>query len=383
MSRNAPIRFEATFYDGKSSRGQVSVVEAGVVEAGVESPGVAGAAAAGSASDRVAPAASIRLQVRLEDETPPLRFLLSASRVAARLGNTPRRILLEGGASCETLDNTAVDRLLALGERAAGESLRHRLESSAAVALGAVALVAALAGAGAIWGVPFGAGVVASLLPDAVVHQLGRGTLGTLDTLIFSESKLPAERKAALRAAFEPLRQRYRDLPLALEFRSLKAPNAFALPNGQLVMTDELVELAESEAELLAVLAHEIGHVHHRHTLRMALESSTVALLLGTYLGDASQVTVLAAGLPTVYAQSHYSRSHETEADSFGLALLRQLDIPPSTFANILERMVGAERAAAEANAPAALRYLSSHPAASERIERFRATPGGVVPSQD
>jgi Zn-dependent protease with chaperone function len=115
---------------------------------------------------------------------------------------------------------------------------------------------------------------------------------------------------------------------------------------------------------------HEIGHLYHRHAIRMAIESSAMAVLIGAYVGDATQMTGIFATLPTVYTQAHYSRSHETEADTFALDYLKGHDIPTHHFADILSKL---EQKAGPAGArPKALDYLSSHPSTAERIARFR-----------
>jgi Zn-dependent protease with chaperone function len=161
----------------------------------------------------------------------------------------------------------------------------------------------------------------------------------------------------------------YPALPLTLTFRRANMANAFALPDGTVVVTDELVALAKIDNEILSVLAHEIGHVHRRHALRMALESSTAVLLASAYLGDVSQLTTLSVALPTVYTQAHYSRTHETEADTFALETLKACAIPPENFAHILRALQKASGAEFEHG----LQYLSSHPPTPERIRRFEA----------
>jgi predicted Zn-dependent protease len=133
------------------------------------------------------------------------------------------------------------------------------------------------------------------------------------------------------------------------------------------VVTDGLVQLADDDAQILSVLAHEIGHVHHRHSLRMALESSSVAAVVAAYFGDTTQITTLSAALPAVYAQAHYSREHETEADTFALAYLQRAKIPPHHFSDILRKLQQAH--GGEHEDP--LQYLASHPPTSERVRRF------------
>jgi Zn-dependent protease with chaperone function len=148
-----------------------------------------------------------------------------------------------------------------------------------------------------------------------------------------------------------------------LEFRTSRAigPNAFALPGGIIVITDELVALAKSDDELLAVLAHELGHVRLRHTMRRLLESSAVAMLIAGITGDIASTSSLAASAPAVLLQSKFSRDNETEADRFAFDLMRRAGIDPKYFAVLLARL---EAKRGPGPFPA---FLSSHPPSAER----------------
>jgi Zn-dependent protease with chaperone function len=134
-------------------------------------------------------------------------------------------------------------------------------------------------------------------------------------------------------------------------------------------MTDELVALAEHDDELLAVLAHEVGHVIHRHGLRSAIQSSLLALAIVLVTGDLSSTSGFVAMLPTLLAESHYSRDFEREADDHALAYLLANDIDPGRFADLLVRMEQADGGDALVVA-----FLSSHPSTQERIERLRSS---------
>ena len=205
----------------------------------------------------------------------------------------------------------------------------NRLESHWRAVFACLALMVGMVLASFQWGVPWLASRAASAVPDGLAYDLGRGTLQLLDQLHFKPSELPEAHKAKLQQDFARLAADYPSLPLTLHFRHAGLPNVFALPDGTVVATDELVHMADNTEEVLAVLAHEIGHVHHRHALRMALESSVMALLLMSYFGDVTQVSSLLSRLPTVYAQAHFSRTHEYEADSFALEYLHKTSIAP------------------------------------------------------
>jgi Zn-dependent protease with chaperone function len=297
----------------------------------------------------------------------PVSHPLASAVIAPRLGNTMRSITFPNGAQCETDDHAALAELERRSGKGGGLRWVHALESSWRSALGATVVLILLLVVGVKWGIPVLADRVARAIPPELAYDIGRGTLATLDKIMLEPSKLSLERQAELSRSFETMSKSYRELPLELVFRRGVGPNAFALPDGTVIVTDELVELAKNDNEILSVLAHEIGHVHHRHGLRMALESSTVVLLVSTYFGDVTQLTTLSAALPGVYAQARYSRDHETEADSFALEYLEKNRIPKRHFADILrslQKFVGPDP-------KHGLQYLSSHPPTTERVQRF------------
>ena len=148
-------------------------------------------------------------------------------------------------------------------------------------------------------------------------------------------------------------------------------PNAFALPGGTIVVTDELLELLEGEpATLLGVLGHEWGHLRHRHGMRAVAQASLLALATSLVLGDVSGV---AAGIPALVGQLGYSRDAEREADAEAVRVLRAAGHSPAAMVVLFERLQAKRGAqAAGKSLPLAL-ALASHPFDEERIAYFRA----------
>ncbi len=292
---------------------------------------------------------------------------LASVRVASRLGNTLRKVTLPDGATCECLDQVVLDELLRRAGRGRGGAFVHKLESTWRAALLATVVLVVLVAIGVRWGIPLAAKQVARAIPPGLAYDLGRGTLAMLDQSVLKSTQLSPERQTELTSGFDAMAEQYSELPLELHFRRGVGPNAFALPDGSVIVSDELIALAKDDKEIYSVLMHEIGHVHHRHALRMALESSTVVILVSTYLGDVTQLSTLSSTLPGIIAQSHYSREHETEADSFALVYLDRSHIPRKHYANILrslQKSVGKDPRGG-------MQYLASHPPTSERIRRF------------
>jgi Zn-dependent protease with chaperone function len=301
-----------------------------------------------------------------------LNYPLSQLRVMPRVGNTPRSIYLPDGAKCETPDNDAIDAFLRQRGTGRWQAFVHALESRLLYVLPTVALTVLVLWALVQYGVPALAKHLAFALPESVDAQLGAGGLAALDRSFFSPSALDPSRQRQLRALFARMtqglddRHRYR-----LEFRRGKTvgANAFALPSGIIVVTDELVALAHNDNEIAAVLAHEIGHVVHRHALRRMLQDSAVVLVIASVTGDVSSVSSLAATVPTLLVEAKYSRAFEREADGFALDYLRAHDIPPRYFADILRRLERQRRGGGVHD------FLATHPTTEERVQLFEQSP--------
>ena len=168
-------------------------------------------------------------------------------RRSLRIANTPRWLYLPGGGACMTLDNDAVDRMT----RDRGyEIVLHRWESRPAYAVLAIAMVVA-----ALWllidrVLPVAVNEIALRIPVEAEAALGRETLAGMEQYFLHPSKLPAARQTRLRTRFEAMtRAGGEGVPYRLEFRAspVIGANAFALPSGIIVMTDELVKLARND----------------------------------------------------------------------------------------------------------------------------------------
>jgi Zn-dependent protease with chaperone function len=215
---------------------------------------------------------------------------------------------------------------------------------------------------------------MAPRIPAVVERHMGEQSLALIEKVELDPSRLPRARQAALRAGLTRMvagLPRQADMRLLFRHSRHIGANAFALPGGTLVITDQLVALARNDDEVMAVLAHEAGHHEHRHALRQTIESSGILVIASLLLGDASGSS-LAVGVPVVLLESGYSRGHEREADDFALDLLARTGRPPGAFADILERLERSEHAARSAGL-ADVGYLSTHPPSAARIARARA----------
>lgn len=313
-----------------------------------------------------------------------LRLTPGEVEISPRIGNTPRYLYLPDDGVFETADNAAVDHLDRRAQRGRGNRLLHKLENHLGLILAAVVITIATTGAAFIWGVPWTARAVANALPDSVAEQVGESTLSTLDNTWLEPSSLPERRQQALQAHFRPLLKPVAGQDIKVVFRSSPAigANAMALPNGTLIFTDDLVDLAEDDDELTAILAHEIGHVAHRHGMQGLVQSSLTFWLIVMMTGDLSAFSDATVVVPAVLMSLSYSRDMEREADTYALQALKANGIDPIHFANIMERMVAAhgeneavEREDVNNRWDSLKDILSSHPVTEERIERFKQSP--------
>ena len=332
---------QASFYDGQTSHRHAVILE-------VEADG----------------------SLLVRGETLDRRYGPEGIRSAYRIGKRVRRIELADGASLEADYSPELDEWLDLSQGHRHQGLVHGLESRLKYIAIALVLTVALAYGFLSWGVPAIAKWVAFSLPVQTQNHLGEGTLEAMDKYFTHPSKLPAKRRAQIRREFDslteglPNRQRYR-----LEFRDSKkiGANAFALPSGTIVMTDQLVKLAGNDGEIEAVLAHEIGHVHYRHSLRGAIQSSSAAVIIALMAGDVTSIASFATTLPTLLVNMSYSRQFETEADDYARQLMMKKGIALKHFADILTRL-----GQSHGDDGQSVGFLSSHPATRERIKAFQ-----------
>ncbi len=293
------------------------------------------------------------------------------------VGSVRRTIRLPGGGLCVVEDA----ELLAELERAGGGSnltkAVHRWEKSLALSMATLLLTALVVLLLVRYGIPFLAKRTALALPPATELTIGRETLAAMDRLLMAPSKLDQKRRDELAALLRRVAGPSADAAgYRLESRSCPAvgANAFALPSGIIVITDELVELARSDDELAAVLAHEAGHSRQRHPLRHALQSSAVGLIMATLSGDLVSISSLAATLPTLLAETSYSREFEREADAAAIAWMKSAGVPPLRYAEFLGRMQAQQnvrRADPFERKSRARNYLSTHPDTEERIRQI------------
>jgi Zn-dependent protease with chaperone function len=293
-----------------------------------------------------------------------IRIPLADIKIDERLGRAPRRLRFNGGAFCEVRDLNALDALLSsIGHR---DRWVDRLQRHVQFVLFSCVACALLALAAYRWVLPWAAAQGANRLPAAVVNALSQQTLNLLDGAILKPTKIAAERQEALLGKFRALRlPRGGNPDSLLLFRASPqlGANAFTLPNGNIILLDDLVALLGDDQQIMAVLAHELGHVRGRDSLQLLLRSSAVGAFWTFYVGDISS---LLAAAPAAVVQAKYSQDLEQQADDYAAALLLHNGMSPALLAAALEKLAKSKSGAGAGG------YLSSHPSTDERMSHLR-----------
>lgn len=317
---------------------------------------------------------------------PALRLPLTEVRWPERTRHGGRVAHINGGGSVRALDAGAWDAWL----RAAGikESGVVAAQQSWRRTGAAVLLLLALAAAGFQWGVPWLARAALAALPASADRAIGDAALRSFDTVLLLPSSVPAARQQAVREAFaqavartypagrRPIWElRFHTSPRSgagtgASGKTRLGPNAFALPGGSIVVTDEMLQLLSGRDDvLLGVLGHELGHVRRRHGMRLLVQATLIGTAASIAWGDFSAVL---AAAPALLGQSAYSRDFEREADDDAISLLRANGLSPAVMVELFERLA-ASRPAPGGGAFDLGIALASHPADAERMQRFKA----------
>ncbi len=304
---------------------------------------------------------------------------------------------LPPGASGAVFDAWAREHL---PRNAGAHSLIDRAQQSwRGVAASFVLLMAVLAGM-YTWGLPVAARGITAFVPQSVDESIGRNALQQIDGRWMKPSQLPPDVQQRIRQRFEAgLKAQYpSNTPkIQLEFRQSQiGPNAFALPGGFMVMTDELVDLVKDDDTVLGVLGHELGHITRRHGMRQLVQVGVLQGVLSIAFGDYGSLITAA---PLILGSTAYSRTHEREADDDAIAFMRAAGISPLAMVKFFvaarnyrppqkdkdgkDIPQASEPAAEKADKPATKKtplgfsIISSHPLDEERMDKFRKAAGG------
>jgi len=332
-------------------------------------------------------------------ETP-----FASVQISSRIGNTPRFINFPDGAQFETNDNDAIDVMVKTFNSSLFQGLIHKLESAKTFVIATTIGLVVFGWLFVQYGLPYTSKKIAERLPDKASHYLGQGVLDILDKQWFSKTKLSDEKQQVLQSLFQELKTNIEgsnNYKLVFRTGGDIGANAFALPDGTIVMTDELINLTDDNLDIASIMLHEIGHLKQRHSLRATIQKSGLAIFIVAITGDVSTSSSVITAIPYVLIESGFSQDMETEADSFALDYMLSHQINPEHFAIMMEKLIASfsdkyidcieqteekstvlecielavehNRATTTKPSKNLLDYFSTHPSSEERIERFKS----------
>lgn len=223
----------------------------------------------------------------------------------------------------------------------------------------------------AVFGIPVVADRLAPLVPQALENRVGEAVDKQM-LMIFGTTCIAPDGQAALDALVGKLKAAGGvETPLKARVVSSITPNAFALPGGRIYLLDGLLRKAQTPDEIAGVLAHELGHIKHRDSLRMIIQTGGTSFLVGLLFGD-----VTGAGAMIFVSRSllnaSYSRDAERSADAFALETMGKLGRSATAMAELLLRVIGTQ-------VSRSFTILASHPLTEERLETMRRSQRPVT----
>jgi predicted Zn-dependent protease len=162
-----------------------------------------------------------------------------------------------------------------------------------------------------------------------------------------------------------------RSTPYNYDFHLLYDPkvvNAFALPGGQVFITQALFNELETEDELAGIFGHEVGHVVARHGAeRIAKQELTQGLTGAAVIASGDYQTAQAAQMIAGVVNMSYGRDQELESDDLGVRFMIQAGYNPEALVKVMEIL---EKASGGQSQP---EFMSTHPSPENRIEKIKA----------
>jgi Zn-dependent protease with chaperone function len=235
--------------------------------------------------------------------------------------------------------------------------------------------------------------VVAPIIPQAWQQPLGDSVVAAMTEDM--RRCTGAEGRQALEKLVDRLQQ-VSTYGRKIEVTVVQNPvvNAFAVPGGKLVVFSGLIDKASGPEEVAGVIAHEIGHVVHHHSMKGLLRAYGFDMLLKLVTGGYSSDVQTLGGAGGVLLALRHGREAEREADRTALELMDRLGMRAdglSTFFGKLLDMQNREKGSEKGKAPTDTKgrprdaaeemgIFSTHPPTLERLEATRRPPAGTAP---
>jgi len=289
-------------------------------------------------------------------------------KISDKLANTPRQVIFNDGCLFSFVATDEIELWLNIHGK---KSLIDKLEQNKKLAFTAFILVPTLLIAVFKFAIPAIAINFASIIPQSAIKHSSEHSLSTLDKTVLSASKLSTQVRESYQQTWKSKIDTHftsaNNYKILFRKSVYFGANAFALPDGTIVVTDDLIKLFDKHPEaLFAILLHEIGHVEQQHSMRYIAESVATAIVVNYLFGDVSGMIDLFVGSGATIISNKFSQKLEWEADNFAIEALKQQGASTESFAQAMELLLSTT------DETALEQLFSTHPLLKERANNAR-----------
>ena len=340
------LELEGFFYDGKSSGKKRAKI--------------------------VVPPATSKAQIFVEKDLIYEDDIASLN-ISSRLGNTPREIKLPDESLVINSDNNAVDTLCKVAKKSNISFIDlHVIETKGRYALFATGLVAIFTWFLFSTGIPSISKLIAFNIPYFEDLSENLNYFSEVDKRMFSATTLTSQEQTRLTGLFSDHSDQK---GIQVLFRSMEdnAANAFAFPGKIIVITDGLIEMTDSDEELLAIYFHEEAHIKSRHLARNVIQNSFISVGLFLLFGDLYGFEI-ASMIPNTLIFLSYSREFEIEADLYSSRKLAESGLSNNNLVSVLQKLQTTDSKLDKESKKSkkVTDYWSTHPITEDRIRAIQ-----------
>ncbi|MBS7807564.1 M48 family metallopeptidase [Variovorax sp. PCZ-1] len=211
-------------------------------------------------------------------------------------------------------------------------------------------------------------------IPVAYEKRLGEFVLAQLSVIMIRDlSKEPTQRQQILQQRFAEM-AKLANLPDAKLLIRNGPVNAMALPGNTVVLMDGLVKRLNDD-QVMAVVAHELGHLHHRHVMQRIVSVGMMEGMIETMAGGNSQAAKVGSMFSSALLSSAFTREQEREADTYAIQLLKAQGESGLAYAQALQFFLKYEKQQGFISGG----WASSHPSTQERLDKAMHEAGGMT----
>ena len=222
------------------------------------------------------------------------------------------------------------------------------------------------------WGIPWISGPITTLIPVAWEEELGQSMTAKLAPS--EEQCRDQEIVKSLQTIVATLSRSIESNPYSFTLHIVDNPtvNALAAPGGHIIIFRGLLKNTQSAEEMAGVLAHEMQHILHHHSLRLMVQQASMGVVVGALSGDASGIMTFGLQAAHLLQTLSYTRDVEEQADEEGVLLLLRSGIDPQGMLDFFQTINAKVEKKEKKTTHPITQYLATHPSTEERIQQIQ-----------